>query len=149
MIWLWKQDVCNESTGKQLDDYFVCCCTDSKNIGKTKVNLIKGNSFSDWKMSMSFTDFIGGKVLFQNIFLKYVIDNLNLYSESRYTFKMPCVMSCSIWQSDLNLEGCHWCQQQVNTNLQMRIDCLDAPDYAMPAERTFVYLSNFTILKLQ
>lgn len=53
-------------------------------------------------------------------------------------------MSCNIGQNDLNLKGCHWCQQQVNTKLQMCIDCLDAPGDSTPAEGTFVYLSNFT-----
>lgn len=72
------------------------------------------------------------------------IDAIALYSASSYPLKMPCVMSCNIWQNDLNLKGYHWCQQQVNTKLQMCIDCLDAPGDTMPAERTFVYLSNFT-----
>lgn len=70
------------------------------------------------------------------------IDAFTLYSASSYPSKMPCVMSCNIWQNDLNLKGCHWCQHQVNTNLQMCIDCLDVPDDTMPVERTFVYPSN-------
>lgn len=71
-------------------------------------------------------------------------DAFTLYSVSRYPSKMPRVMSCNIWQNDLNLKGCHWCQHQVNTKLQMRIDCLDAPGDIMPVEGSFVYLSNFT-----
>ena len=55
------------------------------------------------------------------------MDAFILYSASSYPFKMPRLMSCNIWQNDLNLKGRHWCQQQVNTKLQMRIDCLDAP----------------------
>lgn len=63
---------------------------------------------------------------------------------SSYLSKMPSLMSCNIGQNDLNLKGCHWCQHQVNTKLQMCIDCLDAPGDSTPAEGTFVYLSNFT-----
>lgn len=64
------------------------------------------------------------------------VEAFALYSTSSYPSKMPSIMSCNIWQTDLNLKGRHWCQQQVNTKLQMCIDCLDAPGDTVPAERT-------------
>lgn len=66
------------------------------------------------------------------------------YSAFSYPSKMPRLMSCNIWQNDLNLKGCHWCQQQVNTKLQMCIDCLDAPGDTMPAERELLFTSQIS-----
>lgn len=94
---------------------------------------------------MCFTNFLlFGKTIWVELIYESEIDVFTLYSASSYPFKMPSVMSCNIWQNDLNLKGCHWCQHQVNTKLQMWIDCLDAPGGTTPVERTFVYLSNFT-----